>query len=126
MVAKINAALARFQHSTDQQVLELWSKLCVHRAALRDGIARTGESAMHRDPPALPLDNSARDGLEQDDQPVDAGRQRMVVTQQLPSHEEHRPQQVAAQQHQLAERRRQLAAESPQVGRFTSTAATLG
>eukprot|EP01043_Picozoa_sp_COSAG02_P082106 COSAG02_NODE_20406_length_833_cov_1.126703_1_plen_140_part_00 len=124
VVAKVNAALARFQHSTDKQVLELWSKLCVHRAALRDGIARTGGSATHTDPPGPPVDSSARGGAGQDfgehdttglDSPVDAGRQRMVVAQQLPNHDEHRQQQAAAQQYRLAERRRQWAAESSQV-----------
>ena len=67
VIANVDAALARFQHSTDPHVLELWSELCVHRAALRDGTSRTGGSAgttVTRASPGPPLDTSAADSAE--------------------------------------------------------------
>jgi hypothetical protein len=35
VIDMVDAALARFQHSTDPSILELWSELCVHRYLLQ-------------------------------------------------------------------------------------------
>lgn len=103
MVAKVDAALARFQHSTDPHVLELWSELCVHRAALREGVTGGSADAVHRSPLGPPLGNSALHGVERD---------------------EHRQQQVEAPEQRLVERRRQWAAVSPQVATTTTQPST--
>lgn len=103
VVAKVDAALARFQHSTDPHVLELWSELCVHRAALRDGGTTRGSAdAVHKGPPGPPLGTSALDGVEQD---------------------EHRQPQVLEQR--LVERRRHWASVSPQVRHHEHTSSHL-
>jgi hypothetical protein len=46
VLGMVDAALARYQHSTDPGILELWSELCVHRAALRGEPAGAAASMM--------------------------------------------------------------------------------
>ena len=126
VIANVDAALARFQHSSDPHVRELWSKLCVHRAALRDGTSRAGGSAgttVNRAPPGPPLHISATDSAERDyrsENDTAAGtvmrsnevEQRQVEDRQRLSTQDthHHEQQVAPQQERLVERRQQWAA----------------
>lgn len=44
VLGMVDAALARYQHSMDPDILVLWSELCVHRAALRG--ETTGAAAL--------------------------------------------------------------------------------
>lgn len=129
VIAQVDAALARYQHSTDPKVLAMWSELCVHRATLRDGISKPGGRATAtRDDQLVvpPADKFASGAVERagrgehdimggTDTYLDALQQLEGAPQLQPNHDVLRQQPTVAQEQRLAERRRHWASESPQV-----------